>query len=264
MQKTAFTFKAWAQVAAALVLCGSSQAAEWTPLNSHSSPQNEGAGRFCSAENIWCASVEVSKKGGLALTVERSSWTQPETVLVDTAQYEINDVELWPQIYEVGPDQILVGVMMTQTASYSGGGGSANWLSLYSLTTLDELEAKEVLHLPMSSGIEIRACFDEEDIEKRLSACHDQYDFTGTLDLAKGETAPGDMPDLFYATVASSFPGPVSRSADSTTAPALTEADLVKVENETCTYQRTYQFDTASGRYKPDAPEPECSEFTVP
>ncbi|UXN75883.1 hypothetical protein N8D56_27190 (plasmid) [Devosia sp. A8/3-2] len=105
---------------------------------------------------------------------------------------------------------------------------------------LDELEAKEVLHVPMSSGIEIRACFDEEDVQKRISACHDQYDFTGSPELAKG--APGDMPDLLYATVATSFPGRVSRSADSTTAPALTEADPVKVENETCTYQRTYRF----------------------
>ena len=264
MQTTGFGFKGWVQVAAALLLCGSSQAAEWTPLSPQSPPENEGATRLCSAENIWCASVETSKRGGLALTVERSSWTQPETILVDAEEYEINEVELWPQIYEVGPDQILVGVVVTQTTSYSGGGGSADWLSLYSVAALDELEAKEVLHVPMSSGIEIRACFDEEDVEKRLSVCHDQYDFTGSLDLAKGETVPGDMPDLVYATVATSFPGPVSRTADSTTAPALTEADLVKVENETCTYQRTYWFDTASGSYKPDTPEPECAEFTVP
>jgi hypothetical protein len=119
----------------------------------------------------------------------------------------------------------------------------------------------EVLSVPLSGSAMIRACFSEADVKQRLEACHDEYSFSATLALHDAEWS-ADLPPLTYETEATSFPGPVSRSADSLANPPLTEKDLVTVVNEACSYRRILRFDPAIGRYQFDSPVPECSDFT--
>ena len=260
MRNTTPGFKTCALVAMSTFLCVSPRAAEWTELLSD--PQSN---RFCTADATWCASLEINEEDALELTIKRDIWEHPVAIMIDAAQYEPEDIQLWPRIFEAGPDRILVGVELTESTSYSGGGASASWLALYSLAgAVGDFGGQEVLRVPMSSSISIRACFDEEDEQNRLSACHDEYSFGGSLALAERGKGGAGLPDLIYASVATSYPGDVSRSEDSTTAPPLTKADLVEVRNEACSYQRQYRFDAASGFYRPDTPEPDCDAFTMP
>ncbi|MNW17228.1 hypothetical protein D3C71_2163380 [compost metagenome] len=69
---------------------------------------------------------------------------------------------------------------------------------------------------------------------------------------------------LRYRSKATSFPGRVSRSRDSLAARPLRQRDLVTVTDPQCSYQRLYRFTPQAGTYVPDAPVPDCSNYTVP
>jgi hypothetical protein len=263
MKKTTSHLKTIALFAAAMLLCGSAGAAEWVELAPASELDTSGLNSLCDVQNTWCVSLETDDDGRLELIVARSSWTKSVAIPINAGYFELENVGVWPQIYEVGPDRILAGVELTDSAFYAGGGGSADWLALYDLSgPAVHFGGREVLRVPMSSSISIRACFNEDDVEKRLDACHDEYSFAATLN--PGEGGAEGVPDLLYSSVATTYPGPVSRTQDSTTAPPLTEADLVEVRQEKCSYQRVYQFDIGTGTYEPDKPEPNCDDFTAP
>jgi hypothetical protein len=126
-----------------------------------------------------------------------------------------------------------------------------------------ETTFSNVLSVPLSGSAMIRACFSDEDVEKRAGACHDEYNFSATLALHDA-TVPNDLPEFRYETEATRFPGPVSRRADSLANPPLKDEDLVTVTDEECTYHRILRFDPAIARYEFDLPVPDCSEFTQP
>jgi len=115
--------------------------------------------------------------------------------------------------------------------------------------------------MPLSASSMVRACFDEQDEQQRAGACHDQYAFVTRISLDEGVTE--GAPRIMLETAAGSFPGRVTRTADSLEAAPLTEADLVWAQDETCSYRRTYAHG-ADGLYAPDQPLPPCSDYLEP
>lgn len=168
-------------------------------------------------------------------------------------------MEPWPWLvrFEGG---VLAGVQARESTMYSGGGASASTLHL--IAFVPGQPPVEVLSVPQSGSATIRACFSERDMKRRAGACHDEYSFEASLALT-GASAAG-MPVLRYRSKATSFPGRVSRSKDSLAARPLRQRDLVTVIDPQCSYQRLYRFAPQARAYVPDAPVPDCSNYTVP
>ena len=107
----------------------------------------------------------------------------------------------------------------------------------------------------------IRACFSEEDMRQRRQACHDEYEFVGTLTLAPDSAGP--HPRLLLETRARTYPGEVTRWEDSAERPRLSRGDLVWANHAGCSYRRSFSFDPAAGRYVADSALPDCGQFLV-
>lgn len=209
--------------------------------------------RWCTGDGVWCAvndgaGVTVTKGG---VSVGTIAVAEPETG---------NAWDSWPVIVRVGREDnsVLVGVVHTATQSYSGGGGAASQLVLYSVSGG---VANEVVRMPLDGSATIRACFDEADQAQRADACHDEYRFVTRISLDEG-VAEG-APKIILETAAGSYPGRVTRNADSLEAPALTQADLVWAQDPTCSFRRTYSRG-ADGLYAPDQVLPPCSDYLEP
>ena len=167
--------------------------------------------------------------------------------------------QLWSKVirFEGG---ILAGLETQETSMYSGGGASSTTLHL--IAFLPGEAPFEVLSVPQSANVMIRACFSERDMKQRAGACHDEYNFNASLALTGASVA--GMPVLRYHSKATSFPGPVSRSKDSLEGRPLRKRDIVTVTNSGCSYQRLYHFDPETRSYVPDTPPPDCSDYTEP
>lgn len=168
-------------------------------------------------------------------------------------------LQLWPKLIRF-QDGILAGVETQVNAMYSGGGSSSTTLHL--IAFLRGQAPFEVLSIPHSANVMIRACFSERDMRQRAGACHDEYSFDANLALT-GASAAG-MPVLRYRSKATSFPGRVSRSKDSLTGRTLRRRDLVTLTNPQCSYQRLYRFAPETRSYVSDTPPPDCSDYTNP
>jgi hypothetical protein len=155
-------------------------------------------------------------------------------------------------------DDVILGADMELQAMYSGGGGMSSYRTLVRFTP--GAAPQEMLTVPMSGSLMIRACFGEEDMKQRAGACHDEYEFNAELK-AEGDAFP---PRLTYASTATTFPGPVSRNEDSLAKPPLKPKDLVKAVDAECSVRRVFTFDPAANAYVPDAPLPDCGDYTVP
>ena len=218
-----------------------------------------GSEQACSADGLWCVSMTPPDDEGVRRPVVR-----PGGQAGSSAAPEANDsgetYAVWPTLIALGDGGFLTGVETRLSTSYSGGGGSATELRLFRLSN-DAGASDPVLVLPVQGSLLIRACFSEADLEKRGEACHDEYGFTGKLEI---ETANGAMPALAYSTNAWAFPRGASRDEDSTTRGPLTAADLVRETDRTCSFSRRFVFDTRRGAYAPDRPLPDCSNYTTP
>ncbi len=155
-------------------------------------------------------------------------------------------------------DDVILGADMELQAMYSGGGGMSSYRTLVRFTP--GAAPQEILTVPLSGSLMIRACFGEEDMKQRAGACHDEYEFNAELK-ADGDAFP---PRLTYASTATTFPGPVSRNEDSLAKPPLKPKDLVKAVDAECSVRRVFTFDSATNAYVPDAPLPDCGDYTVP
>jgi hypothetical protein len=164
---------------------------------------------------------------------------------------------IWPNAI-LSPGAAIVGVLETQNQMYSGGGGSAQHLVLYRVA---EGPPSEIARLPYGGSIDIRACFTEADSVRRSDACSDQYAFVSRVRLDDAVT--GGPPHIVLETAAATFPGRVTRSADSAQRPALTEGDLVWATDEVCSFRRTYA-PTSTGPYVPDTELPACTDYLEP
>lgn len=219
----------------------------------------------CTDDGAWCAEIVTEEEYGPAtLRVFRGRLVEGATPAFTQAFGEAGQTRftLWPQVFGGSAGRaLMLGVEAAYSTGYSGGGGSSRELRLLRLTTAEggKVEAAEVLAVMISGSIMIRACFGERDMRNRLGACHDEYDFTGTLE-AVGE---GDPPVLRLRTKATTYPADVRRSEDSTLS-KLRKRDLVHTVDPACSYERTLTFDRANGVYAADQPLPDCSDYTAP
>jgi len=255
-------------VAAALLVCACSPAANTTtattaastanaepvltpialPVSDHAGNRMEAltqnGDRWCTTDVAWC--------------VVGAEDTQHSVLHGARAVVLPGAGAAWPSIIRVGADGALVGVVNTDEQMYSGGGGSASHVTLYDISGA---AAREVATLPLSGAVDIRACFSEADQRNRADACSDQYTFVTRVGL--DESVASGAPRITLETSAGTFPGHVSRGADSTQAPALQAADLVWWHDDTCSYHRVFNRG-ANGLYTPDQPLPACSDYLEP
>jgi hypothetical protein len=209
--------------------------------------------RWCTGDGVWCTAND-----GAGITVTKGG---ASAGMIALATPEDGDAwEGWPVIVRVGrsDESAIVGVVHTDNEPYSGGGGAASHLALYSV---NGGAANEVVRMPFNASSMVRVCFDEADETQRAGACHDEYRFVTRISLDEG-VAEG-APKIVLETAAGTYPGRVSRNADSLEAPALTEADLVWTRDETCSFRRIYSRG-AEGLYRPDQPLPACSDYLEP
>lgn len=224
-------------------------------LEAVAAPQSDAAGnrlealtqageRWCTDDSAWC--IEVSSE-------------TPARVIAGSRTVQLTATgTAWPFVVRNSDNSSIVGVIETASQMYSGGGASAQRLTLFQV---GDGEAAALATLPISGQLDIRACFDEADRQQRADACSDQYSFVSRIRL--DESVTSGPPRIVLETAAGTFPGRVTRGEDSLERPALTQADLVWVKDEVCSFRRTYSR-SSTGPYVPDAELPACSDYLEP
>jgi hypothetical protein len=207
---------------------------------------------WCTEDRAWCARMLDDSQIAIAHT-----GVAPTTLDITGVQ-ENGSWSVWPNIIRNTDGSAIVGVIRMQNQMFSGGGAEAGELTLYSIASG---AAQEAGVLPYIGAIMLRACFNEEDQRTRSDACHDEYDFATRISL--NEAAASGPAQILLETAATTFPGQLNRNADSTEAPPLEAADLVRWADPACSYRRTY-IRGADGRYAPDQPLPDCSQYLEP
>lgn len=218
--------------------------------------------RACTADGGWCVTLDAnSDTPSLTVRTGGGARRYPLPDLLEPDEGDSSATALWPMRLRLSGDKsLIVGLVHERQAFYSGGGASASYLHLLRLSP--DGTARIALSLPWAGWSMIRACFSEADQRHRAGACHDEYDFSATLEVVPG--GPPGAPLLRYRTVATSFPGSVSRSTDSLVRRPLRRRDLVRVVNDDCSIVRTFRADPATGLYAPDSPLPDCADYTSP
>ena len=215
----------------------------------------------CTVDRRWCALIETDE------TQERQVLRLYDGLPGERAPVASHLIEsensegFWRPgaiLRRAGSDDVILGADMELQAMYSGGGGMSSYRTLVRFTP--GAAPQEILTVPLSGSLMIRACFGEEDMKQRAGACHDEYEFTAELKV-EGDAFP---PRLAYASTATTFPGRVSRNEDSLAKPPLTPKDLVKAVDAECSVRRVFTFDPATKAYVSDAPLPDCGDYTVP
>lgn len=238
---------------AALLAVGATAATEpaiagFEPLIARSSDA-----ALCSRDHVWCVTAP-SERSPLVVRVkgkDAARWapgTQDDTI----------QLKPLPQLLRLPDGSALVPVEVRAQAMYSGGGGEFTTLRL--LLVRPGKAPRSVLNLPWKTDLMIRACFSDKDAKARAGACHDEYQFDGQLTAVK--PMKSRFPTLAYLASAQSYPRGISRNVDSLTLPPLKKSDLVWVSDRACSYRRTFRFDPASQRYKPNAPLPACDQYS--
>jgi len=214
----------------------------------------------CSADGAWCVSLTPPDDEGLRRPVIRPGANTGPSAAPAEPTDAVETYAVWPTLIALADGGFIAGVETRMSTGYSGGGGSATELRLFKVSG-GQTSPAPILNLPVKGDLLIRACFSEADVEKRGEACHDEYGFTGKLEI---ETANGAMPALAYSTNAWAFPRGASRDEDSTTRGPLTAADLVRETDRTCSFSRRFLFNARTGVYTPDRTLPDCSNYTTP
>ena len=172
---------------------------------------------------------------------------------------------LWPSLIRERGGGIMVGLADGRRQGGSGGAMLTDRLSLIRFAPGTAGPA-EVLRLPLAGTATWRACYSEQDMRLRREACTDDFEFSGTLALAPGAAGAG-APPLLFTTRARTHPGRAFRLTDAEAAARerrqFARADLAWAGDEQCSYRRTFTFDTAAGRYRPDSAPPDCGDYLV-
>lgn len=217
----------------------------------------------CATNRDWCAEIsrDVDQNTSALHVFTGTPTGQPPAATLDLGSDDNDDLALWPSIVRIaGPESaVIIGVQRHASTSYSGGGGGATQLQL--IRVVGD-EAKPMLTAPISGSLMIRACFDERDMKARRGACHDEYSFGGDLTLDPA-TVSGP-PRFVFETQATAFPAGASRYGDSRARSRLRKSDLTPTRDPVCSYRRVFALDEASDAYAPDAPLPDCSDYTMP
>ena len=219
-------------------------------------------GQTCTGDRRWCVSLSAPQDEDEQTLpiVHAGPAAAPPPPQEETFSDETYAV--WPHLILLKHGGFLAGVEARTSTGYSGGGGSGTELRLFRVAADGQAAATPVLRVPVGAFLMIRACFSEHDRKDRRGACHDEYSFAGSIELAP-EAADG-LPALAYVSEANAFPRGVSRMEDSTGKGRLKKADLVRERDPRCSVSRRFRFDAATGSYQPDAPLPDCSDYTIP
>ena len=228
----------------------------------------------CLPDRSLCLEVqgERTDEGGRNLLISSPASDDAEKVSLPLAHgTDGSDVSLWPKLIPVQrtsedgtrlPPEYLVGVIEEQRAMYSGGGGSGGRLHLLRLGMAPHATGlREVFEVVWDSSLMIRACFSDQDMEDRLGACHDEYDFKGTLAAAPNDG--GELPALTFRSFATAYPL-TSRRTEDNSGQKLKKSDLARWSDPECSYTRTLRYNPATLRYEMDRAAPDCSVYTTP
>ena len=216
-----------------------------------------------------CTAARPSATGARGVVRDGESWllelvgrAGERRIRFEPPDREIGDpiFALSPHLVREGDGAVTVGLLASRRTGYSGGGALATRLILVRAEP-GAAQAAAVLTVPVEGSAMVRACFSEDDMRLRRQACHDDYQFSGTLTLAPG--GEGGHPPFLLATRARTYPGDVTRWEDSDERPPLRRGDLVWAEHSGCSYRRTFAFNSTAGRYVADAPLPDCGQFLV-
>jgi hypothetical protein len=209
----------------------------------------ENNGRWCSGDGVWCVAIT----GGNAVVTHSDA---------QLASLTVGEAEVWPHIIRVGRDDAsaLIGLVAIDRQMYSGGGASARFMTLFEVAPGQE--AEQLLGgIPIAAEALVRACFTEEHAAQRQDACHDEYDFNGTISLDPAVSE--GPPRLILTTEATSFPGQRTRATDSTAQAALNPDDLTRWRDPVCSYSR-WASRGADGGYVWNEPLPPCADYLEP
>lgn len=223
--------------------------------------QDTAAQADCTEDGAFCLSIEVTAEGqqsALHLSAKGNALAAQTYDLSAIQPDEYQQVDIWPYLIRFDGG-VLAGIEVGTSTGYSGGGAQVTQLHL--IAFLPGKSPWVPLIVTSRFSAIIRACFSQQDAIDRADVCHDEYDFTGDLSV-EGESQ-GGMPVLRYKTTATSYPGDVSRDEDSLAKPPLKESDLITVEDSECSFERIFRLDDMA-MYVPDAPLPDCSNWTMP
>ena len=214
----------------------------------------------CTTARRWCATVRRDGESGpwalLIYPQGRGARGEPVRHRLEPGEEEADEVSVWPFLVREADGALLVGIKYYRRTMYSGGGAGVERLQLLRLA--GDAVPVPVLETPIGASAMVRACFSEEDMRQRAEACHDEYEFNGSLTLDPA-TAAG-RPRFILTARARTYPGRVSRDEDSAERPPLRRRDLIWWRDPACSYTRRFAPDGA-GHYAPDAPLPACSDY---
>lgn len=146
-------------------------------------------------------------------------------------------------------------VIADHAVSYAGGGGYWDQLILFRYDPKAG-SLREILRVPWSSSVQIRACFTKQDRRTRLGACQDLYEYASTLSAVPSGSGP---PVLIYKSQARTFPGVRSRSQE--TKGPRHKADLKWASDRGCSMARIFRWSASAKRYLPDRPLAACENY---
>lgn len=221
---------------------------------------------LCTADKKWCALAlnDAENRTGASFEIfDKQDTASPIASRALIPETDSTSYTVWPRIVRLADGTVLIGAEEQRFQGYSGGGGSVSTLHLFRVAPgKGEDSLTEIFGTVLSAGVLIRACFGERDMKNRRGACHDEYDFSGKVGL---DPMPANgMPRFTVQTLATTYPGDVSRNEDSTVKEKLLKSDLVHKRNETCSYRRIFTYMAEQQGYAPNEELPDCSEFTVP
>ena len=248
----------------ALLLCAALPAAAMAAPDTEPLKLNADNKLYCNAQTDWCVGIKTdgafSENGPFAtsrtLRADYRFWDSPDIP-------DFKDFTVWPELIRLSEERALVGVVgpaepdFEASTPFSGGGFSRRDLYLYDVNLGEQTGASLVLVMPYTADASIRACFTEADPQKRAGQCSDIYAFKASLKAVPGK----ELPDLQVKTQATRSPAGASRYEDSSTRPALTQAQLAPQTDSQCSYTVTYAWQPGTSSYEPSKPLPDCTEF---
>lgn len=168
-------------------------------------------------------------------------------------------VSIWNDIIIEADGAVMVGLDFSKETRRSGFRSYQRRLLLLRAGPTSEDLAVPVLEAPLSGHIEVDGCSPSERPDD-LNVCINRFQMSSSFTLVP-KLSP-ERPDLIMVVTASTSPSRKLRSDEPRAPVERVEGDITP--DPACTYTRSFYFNETQGRYVPDAPLPECSDFLEP